>query len=127
MVANTKGTDCAFPTGADGDPGLTKREHFAALNYAAILGKIAFDQPAEDMMRRAGIEVSGFEQFAARLAVSGANATIAALNEDASLTDAERAAVDAEPPECAHDYQPTGNAENPTETRCTKCGDTMPF
>lgn len=63
--------------------GVTVREFLAAKNFAAIIGKMVFDQPCEDMLLKAGIKPHKFEQFASRLAVSGADALIAALNEEA--------------------------------------------
>lgn len=37
MTAKQLGNECAFPTGCEGDPGLTKREYFAAKAMASIL------------------------------------------------------------------------------------------
>lgn len=61
--------------------GLTKREQLAAMNYAAILGTVAFNQAAEDMMLKAGITTDRFETFAADLAISGADTLLARLAE----------------------------------------------
>lgn len=35
-------TQCAFPTGAEGDPGLTKREYFAAMAMQGMLSSPSY-------------------------------------------------------------------------------------
>lgn len=45
---------CAFPTGAEGDPGLTKREYFAAMamqGMCANSGGIALDADFEQLAK----------------------------------------------------------------------------
>lgn len=68
--------------GQDRWDGMTKREHFAALNHAAILTAAAFNQDAENMLKNAGIrKLEDVEAFIAHMAISAADALIAQLNK----------------------------------------------
>lgn len=61
--------------------GLTIRAYIATQCMASMVGKIAFDQPAEDMMKEIGITgAKKVEAFVAMLAVDQADALIEALN-----------------------------------------------
>jgi hypothetical protein len=43
-----KGTECAFPTGHDGDPGMTVRDHLASMAMQGILAdsEVSADKPS---------------------------------------------------------------------------------
>lgn len=58
--------------------GMTLRDYFAAKAMQGLVGKMAFDQPSEDMMMKAGIQPDQFEAFAASLAYSMADAMLKA-------------------------------------------------
>lgn len=72
--------DSAFPH-MGGAPGMTLRDYFAAKALEGLVGAAAFSQPAEDMMKKAGVfktqdgpEV--IEDFIAFLAYGFADAMI---------------------------------------------------
>ena len=78
----------AFPfqhtdEGVEMENGLTTREYFAGLIMQAIVSRSAFNQDAEDMMKKAGITgAPKVEAFMAHMSVSLSDALIAALNRE---------------------------------------------
>lgn len=72
----------AFPSpeteNYDPVPGMSLRDYFAAKAMQGIVGAAVFDQKAEDMMKRAGIDVKrDTEAFVALVAYDIADAMLA--------------------------------------------------
>jgi hypothetical protein len=73
----TKPLETAFPTGAEGDPGLTKREYFASIAMQGVLASATWEPDGRFTVNGANSDI----QYIAQESVKMADALIEELNK----------------------------------------------